>query len=212
MNAPWKYDPTKELEIHALAQLLPHMSEEEFKIFSEDIKSNGLKTKITIHEGKVLEGRHRYKAMLKVRSWDLKDDCFQPLPSDVNPLDYVLSMNVARRHLDTSQRAVLGAKLVTTTLGFNQHKKGISTKQAAEKLNVSESSIETAKVILEKGAEEVVKQVEAGNLAVGKAKGIVKKAKPEERRQGQYPIQGGAKAAMLLALDHVVDGHSPLRL
>jgi ParB-like chromosome segregation protein Spo0J len=200
MNALFKHDAIKELEIHPLAELLPEMSEEEFKAFCEDIKANGLRTKITVHEGKVLEGRHRYKAMLKVRKWDLKDDCFELLSSGINPLDYVLSMNVARRHLDTSQRAVIGAKLVTATLGFNQHKKGgITAEQAAAMLNVSVSSIETAKVILEKGAKEVVEQVQAGTLALGKAKGIVKRPSPTK----------GGKASIRSKEEQLVELNKP---
>jgi hypothetical protein len=176
MSAPWKYDATKELEIHPLASIFPEMSEGEFKVFSDDIKEKGLQTKITIHEGKVIEGRQRYKAMLKVRSWDLKDECFQLLPVGVNPVDYVISMNVNRRHLSTSQRALIASRLVTTKLGFNQHANGVVTfEKAAKMLNVGETILKDGKVVFENGAKEVIEKIQKGDLTIGKAKEIIKK-------------------------------------
>jgi len=168
----WKYDPTKELEIHALANIFPEMSEKEFKVFSADIKAKGLQTKITIYEGKVLEGRNRYKAA----RYSLNDDSFQQLPVGVNPVDYVISMNVNRRHLSTSQRALIASRLVTTKLGSNQHANGgVTFEKAAKMLNVGETILKDGKVVFENGAKEVIEKIQKGDLTIGKAKEIVKK-------------------------------------
>jgi hypothetical protein len=58
------------------------------------------------------------------------------LPKGKDALDYVISANLHRRHLTTSQRALIGARLVTLQPG--QHTKGQvpSIEGAAKLLNV----------------------------------------------------------------------------
>lgn len=87
-------------EIHPLADLIPEMTGEEYRTLRADIDANGLREPITLHEGKILDGRHRYRACTELG--------IDPETRDYDgtePLVYVLSMNVHRRHLSTAQRA-----------------------------------------------------------------------------------------------------------
>jgi len=52
------------LPIHPYAALFPAMSSPEFDRLCGDISRNGLHEEIVVHEGQVLEGRHRYLACL----------------------------------------------------------------------------------------------------------------------------------------------------
>src|SRR5215475_949969 len=51
------------LEPHALANLMPMMGDEEFAGLQADILKNGLQIPIQLHEGKILDGRNRYRAL-----------------------------------------------------------------------------------------------------------------------------------------------------
>jgi hypothetical protein len=115
----WTYDPTKPLEVHPLADILPEMTEEEFKALEADIRLNGLQVPIVIFEGKILDGRNRYKAARKM----LKQENFRVYEGH-DPVAQVLALNVNRRHLSTSQRALIAAKIASAKLGFNQHMPG----------------------------------------------------------------------------------------
>jgi hypothetical protein len=95
------------LEIHPLAEIFPPMSDEGFAALVSDIRENGLREAIILHEGKVLDGRNRYRACTELgiepitKPWDQRGDA----------LDYVVSKNLHRRHLDDRQRAGVAAKI-----------------------------------------------------------------------------------------------------
>jgi hypothetical protein len=94
-----------------------------------------------------------------------------------DPLQFVLDLNLHRRHLNESQRAMVAASIANmpdhrpTNKGANLHNKSIP--DAAEKLNVSERSVKTAKQIKEKGSPELVAAVESGKVAVSDAVVVV---------------------------------------
>ena len=90
-------------EYHAVANIFPMMGEPEFSKFKEDIAKNGLKLPIWLHEGKIVDGRNRYKACLEIgghverfEEWDKKGSL----------VEFVVSLNTKRRHLTPSQLAI----------------------------------------------------------------------------------------------------------
>ena len=95
--------------IHEIAQKLPAMSPAEFNALIDDIRAHGQREPIKLYEGKILDGRNRYLACLRV-GVEPRVEQWQPV-ADENPVDYVLSLNVARRHLSESQRAMVAADL-----------------------------------------------------------------------------------------------------
>lgn len=97
-----------EYEQHPLAiSLMPGgMSAEEFDAFCEDIQERGILFPVTIFEGKVLDGWHRYRAahrtgtQFKIVKYEGKD-----------PAGYIAACNVLRRKLSSLQRALVGARM-----------------------------------------------------------------------------------------------------
>lgn len=78
------------------------MDEGAFGRLCEDVRANGLLDPITLHEGKVLDGRHRLRACNETGVWPV----FTEYEGD-SPAQFVLSHNLARRHLSVSQRAMV---------------------------------------------------------------------------------------------------------
>jgi ParB-like chromosome segregation protein Spo0J len=164
----------RELSVHPLAEIFPLMEGEEFERLADDIKANGLQEPITLFEGKILDGRNRYRALEKAgMSYRLKDENFRQY-SGSDPLGFVISANIHRRHLNESQRAIFGASLVTRKLGDNQHKSGYSIEQAAKLLCIGETSVKAAKEVLEKGVPEIQKLVREGKARLGGLTDIVR--------------------------------------
>ena len=92
-----------------------------------------------------------------------------------DPIAYVLSENLHRRHLDESQRAMVHARLATMRAekGRPSDKSTnlptLSQSEASRLLNVSERSGRYARRVLEQAAPELVKAVDAGKVAVSAA-------------------------------------------
>jgi hypothetical protein len=187
MNTPTKptskFDPSHELTAHPIADIFPVMEGPEFDAMVEDIKTNGLREPITLYEDKILDGRNRYRAVIKAnRQYSLKEENFRPY-SGSDPLGFVISANLHRRHLNESQRALIAGKLVTTKLGDNQHKKGFTIEDAAKTFKVSEASVKTAKRVEENAAPEIKEKVRSGELRLNAAKAIIEKPKDQQQAE-----------------------------
>jgi ParB-like chromosome segregation protein Spo0J len=182
--------PQKEYEFHPIANIFPLMEGEEFDVLVEDIKANGLRAPITLYEGKILDGRNRYRAVVNAgHQYRLKDQDFK-LYGEMKPLEFVISANVHRRHLDTSQRALTAARLVTTKLGDNQYRGGVTIEAAAKMLNVSEALVKDAKNVLDKAAPVILEKVQNGKMRIGAVKEVLDKPKDQQ----QQALKEAAKA------------------
>lgn len=95
-------EPAVSYEIHPLAHLMPAMRDAEYEELREDIAANGLHEPISLFEGKVLDGRHRYRACEELGLYPT----FSSYEGDA-PAAFVLSLNVKRRQLTQSQKAML---------------------------------------------------------------------------------------------------------
>lgn len=95
-------------------------------------------------------------------------------------LAYVKAVNLDRRHLDESRRAVAAADLAQLAHGANQHTRGaadvpvLTQAQAAAAMGVSERLVRDAVRVRNSGTEEVQSAVREGRLKVGAAAELVK--------------------------------------
>jgi hypothetical protein len=140
------------LALHDLCKIMPPHSKEEFKELKEDIHKNKLQMPIITYDGKILDGRGRYNACVELAKEGVETN-FRTAPyTGPDPRRYVVSMNVKRRHLNESQRALIAAQLATFTHGGDRTGKAsidaLSQQEAAVLLNVSEPSVERAVKVL----------------------------------------------------------------
>src|SRR5438874_9552701 len=81
-----------------LGRLLPPMGQDDFQRLAADIASHGLLEEIVLYQGKILDGWSRYRACQARRI----EPRFREFSGD-DPVAYVLSKNVQRRHLSVMQ-------------------------------------------------------------------------------------------------------------
>lgn len=97
------------MKFHKLANLFPLMEPTEFKALVEDIKQNGQLHPIVIWEDQILDGRNRFRACEHLN--------IEPKYTTFDGTDafaFVVSLNLHRRHLSSSQRAAIA-------LSFEEH-------------------------------------------------------------------------------------------
>lgn len=166
-------------EFHEVANIFPMMSDDEYRGLVDDIRANGQREPIWIHQGKVIDGRNRYKACCelgispRIHEWD-----------GVGSLvSFVVSLNLHRRHLDTSQRAMVAARLANLSHGVKKSDVEISTSQpeAAQLLNVSRESVIDARKVIERATPQLTQLVERGEVAVSLAAEVADESEEIQR-------------------------------
>jgi ParB-like chromosome segregation protein Spo0J len=108
MTAPISYN---NLPFHPLAEKFPLMEGDDLQKLADDISARGLLHQIVLHEGKILDGRNRYRAAA-VAKVTLAPKDFRELPVGTDPKAYVISANLHRRHLTAEQKRDLLAELI----------------------------------------------------------------------------------------------------
>lgn len=149
---------------HPLAELFPMLPDAEIRELADDIVTYGQREPIVMLDGLVLDGRNRLAAcqfaQVEPRFVDFDGD---------DPLGFVLSLNLHRRHLSESQRAMVAARLVDWDRGINQATAGpanLPTREAARRLSISERAVIAAKRIRDHGAAELVDAIRDGRVSV----------------------------------------------
>lgn len=183
------------LPFHPLADLFPLIEGREFDDLVADVRQHGVREMIVVLDGQILDGRNRYRAALAAgcdwlaaeeRQLELGAQMTRHFASharvnpDGDPLRYVLSLNMHRRHLSESQRAMVAARIANLGQGrpaggaakpanLPDSTAAVRQEEAAELLHVSERSVRHARTVQEQGAGELVARVERGEMAVSAA-------------------------------------------
>ncbi len=187
------FTPIFELKPHPMAELLPSMGAAEYAGLLEDIRENGLIEPIWIDSAsRIIDGRHRYRACVELG----REPITRHLETREDPLTFILSMNLHRRHLSVSQRSMLALRVKETLLdqsdtrytkgedegvtqawenpGVNlplgSEGGGRKDEIAAAALGVSRKSVQYAQEVETSAIDEIQSLVREGELSVSAAK------------------------------------------
>jgi ParB-like chromosome segregation protein Spo0J len=196
------------MKTHPAAELFPLMSESELDDLITDIQANGQQFPIIALDGQILDGRNRWLACEhlgvtpKVEQYEGDD-----------PVTFVISANLKRRHLTQTQKAEIALKAIplfaqaakerqrlagmqygenhpksdeelSTSMGQPLRGHGKAVVQAARAADVSPSYVETAKRIANQ-APDLHKRVLAGEFSLAIAE---KKLRQRLAKQGKEPV------------------------
>jgi N6-adenosine-specific RNA methylase IME4 len=185
------------MNFHPAANLFPLMAGADFEALVTDIAEHGQREAIVLHDGLILDGRNRYRACERIglqpvtREWE----------GGASVVEYVVSLNLHRRHLNESQRAMVAAKIANMERGGDrrsdqtanwQFDNGVSRADAAAAIKTSERSVNRAALVLREAEPETVAAVESGKLPVSTAASIAN-AEPDFQRTVVDKVNAGMK-------------------
>lgn len=173
-------DVQERLKAHPVADIFPLMERAKLAELAEDIRQNGLLEPVVLLDGMILDGRNRMAAC-DLANVTPRFDIFE----GADPLQYVVSKNLIRRHLRETQRAMVAAKLASAGHGGDRRspawsRGAITIPESADMLSVSERSVHFAKAVLNHGTDELVALVENGRVSVSAAAHVSKLAEAEQ--------------------------------
>jgi hypothetical protein len=169
------------IPFHEAANIFPMIEGEEFQSLINDIRKNGQQEAIWTYQGKIIDGRNRYNAILRLQEQGSPIvPKFREWSGKGNLTSFVVSLNLHRRHLNESQRALIASKLAPPTKGRPKQKSAnsrISQTEAAQMLNVSRRTVQEAAKVVKHGDEKLVDSVKSGEMSVAAASQTVDAAK-----------------------------------
>ena len=157
------------------------MDHKQFQLLVASIREHGQQEPIVVYKGKILDGRNRAGACANLQ---IKPKTVEYTGKD--PLAFVMAANLHRRHLTTSQRAMVAAKVANIKAKTGKRSKmvvddsiskdtlEVSIEQAAEQLSVSPISVRRARVVQTHGDDDLIEAVEQGKVTVTAAERVAK--------------------------------------
>lgn len=176
-------------EYHEVSNIFPLMDGEEYEQLKSDISRNGLREPIWIdRDGKIIDGRNRHRACLDTGT----PEKFRTYDGNGSLVNFVISLNLHRRHLSSSQKAAISLdvlpmlekeakerQLAGVTLSNSLDKvdphKNTASEQAADIFKTNRQYVTDAKSIKEK-APDLFERVKSGELTIPQVKRTLSRA------------------------------------
>lgn len=191
-------DPLATFKIHPVAAIFPIMSGKPMDEFTADIKANGLRDPIVMSDGQVVDGRNRLIGCIRAGikptfiEWTERGSIVQ----------WIISVNLHRRHLNDSQRAIASARVAEVLIVEGKQRsmqnlrssgrsaenldpesrdQGSSAEKAAALLNVSKDAVAKATKVIKAGTKQLVEAVTEGTVSLDAASKVA--TLPQSKQQ-----------------------------
>ncbi len=186
------------MDFHEAANIFPMMAGDDFEQLVADVREHGQRELIKVLDGKVLDGRNRYRACIMA---DIKPKFETVSISD--PVAYVVSLNIHRRHLTPSQLSMcagrardiyeaeakermVAGKEADPVANLPQGT-GKARDAAGKAFGVSGRSVDHAKRVIDHGIPELAQAVDEGRMAVSTAAILATEPPEVQKAEVEHP-------------------------
>ncbi len=203
--------PTLENErrsYHPACLLFPSPSQAELQELADDIKASGLQNPVVQYRGQILDGKSRIAACEIAGV----EPTFQEWNGKGSPTEWVIRENLIRRHLTSSQKAVIAHDLLPILeqeakerqrLSRGRGKKvgkpspplssnGKASEIAARLTKTNENYVKAVKA-MESTAPDLIEEVRSGKITVPEARELARSSSSIRREVLDVLNNGGAK-------------------
>src|SRR5690349_18523804 len=155
------------MKFHRFANYFPMMTEPELNDLAKNIKERGQDEKILTYKGEIADGRNRFLACQRAK---VKPQFKEFRGTEKQLLDKIESLNLFRRHLNESQRALAAAEFLEASKAVGAP---VTKADVARKFNTSEPTLKRAGRVARKGGAKLKAMVMKGEATITKAAALV---------------------------------------
>ena len=142
-----------EVELHKITETHPVMSREQFEALKNDIEINGQLQPAIVYRGKIVDGRHRYKALTQLGEESIKITRLQNNLT-LDEVTNLVNSTEMRRHQSPTQLAIKG---------YRMYKAGkLTQKEIPSKVGCSLTNLKAVIALEALGRLDVIELLEAG--------------------------------------------------
>jgi hypothetical protein len=186
-----------DLQFHDAANIFRMLDNGDFESLVEDVRKNGLHEPIKLLDGKIIDGRNRYKACLLAGV----EAVFRSIETD-DPVGYVMSLNHHRRHDSKGELGLAAARAKeyyekeakerqsirkgeqagSSVENLPQLDTGKARDKAGEAFGVSGKTVDHGVAVLTKGVPELEDAIVGNKVSISKAAAIAQET-PEKQKE-----------------------------
>lgn len=143
---------TSDVSLHELSKTHPLMTEEQFSALKEDISLNGQKVPVILYRGKIVDGRHRFRALMEL---GIQTILVTKLSNNLTleKVEKEMLSSEIRRHQTPTQLAIKAQRYC---------EKGSLQSEALKKTGASKSNLAHVRNIMKMGRLDIIATLEAG--------------------------------------------------
>lgn len=163
-------------------KIVPQLKPDEFEALKTSLEIEGQLYPIIVNsQGIILDGMHRFKILGKDTKYEVRD-----FPSKEAEKEFVITVNLKRRHLNDFQKAEMGIELLKIiqrkaeenikagTPASSEAKVGRSTEVVGKQIGLSHATFERARKVIEEAPEEIKSLCRKEALPIAPAYGVTK--------------------------------------
>ena len=140
------------VSLHELTKTHPVMTTEQFTALKNDIAANGQKVPVLLYRGKIVDGRHRYKALTQLGRDTILANSL-PNNMTLQEVKSEVESTELRRHQTPTQLAIKA---------YRMYESGILQAEALAKTGASKGNLSYVTQLIKMGRLDIVSLLEAG--------------------------------------------------
>lgn len=149
---------------HPSVTIFRDMQDDQFEQLKASIELSGQLEPIATQGGKIIDGRHRYRACLELG----RKPIFKEIDAQMSAIEYCVAENLHRRHLSDFDKAEAANQIGMLSVGSNQHTAVAGRSQGflANLFETSADTLQRGKKIIRDGSPELQDAVRSGKISV----------------------------------------------
>lgn len=171
---------TEPFPLHPLAEAFRPWDKAEEEVAVNSLEELGQLDPIEVYAGQVVDGANRQRTLIAKGMPVRWTDITRKIESNKISIEqYVIGKNLSRRHLTSSERAMIAAKILAGAAGAKAIKPGrgrpkkgsdyVDFQSVASTAKVGQTDAKAAMRVLQQGGKELIEKVEKGQISVREA-------------------------------------------